>query len=410
MCYAVQLAYDDASDPVYNNGWQEGDDGGTGILGPWNFDGTFRRNPIAGEDDIPDDGNQQAMDNGLKAGTTGSSPYNDLGRAWTMFNLRGPIPGPPAENDTDIAEAGRAINGNLQVGSTIKIVIDNPTEQAFWRGWTIRLNKGGANGCYAGDNCSTPVFEPDPDGDPETNDADPDTLIHTRMSIGTFEYFNYGRWYANHTDDDPDELPDTSPDLFTNETNEGMRIEFTLTGTDTFDLRMIPLDNPSNAYEALNRTMNDLDPDGEGGADPIPSGLPIDWIEFEFYNSDSDFYPAVVAPPGVHADYNKNGFADAADYVIWKKMNGTGFNLDNEVPNTSAGIVNDLDYAEWKERFGNETATTDFYIRSIEIIGPGDSSSTVPEPGTFVFLVAGAAGLASLAPRRRRFGANELTN
>ena len=36
MCYAVQLAYDDASDSVYADGWQAGDNGGSGFE-PWDF-------------------------------------------------------------------------------------------------------------------------------------------------------------------------------------------------------------------------------------------------------------------------------------------------------------------------------------------------------------------------------------
>jgi hypothetical protein len=163
MCYAVQLAYDDASDAVYNNGWQEGDDGGTGILAAWNFDGTFTKNPSPPPNDLPDDPNQQAMDDGGGSGFTGSSPYNNIGKAWTLFNPKGPN-GPlspnnlPSNPNTDIAQAGRAIIGNLPVGSTLKMVIDNPAERPFYRGWTIKLNSGaGANGCYAGDNCTTPV-------------------------------------------------------------------------------------------------------------------------------------------------------------------------------------------------------------------------------------------------------------
>jgi hypothetical protein len=394
VCYAQQ-AYDDASDPIYNNGWQEGDDGGTGSWGPWNFDGTFRRNPIPGEDDLPDDGNQQAMDLGTNTGAANSSPYNNIGEAWTMFNLRGPIPGPPPEpNDTDIAQAGRAIIGEngLQVGSTLKIVVDNPTEESFYRGWTIRLNNGGANGCYAGDNCTTPIYEPE---------DDPDHLITTRMAIGTFEYYSYGRWYAGHTDEEGD--PDTGPDLYNTQTDRGLQIEFTLTDINTFNLKMIPLDDPDNYYEALNRTMNDLDDDGpDGPLPPYPSGLPIDWIEFEFYNTDSDTYPAIVQPGPVQADYSNNGFVDAADYVGWRKMNGTGFDLLNEVPGATPGNVTDLDYDKWREHFADEFRTTDFYIRSMEIVDPGGSSSGVPEPSTFVYLVAGAAGLASQLRRKNR--------
>src|SRR5262245_21002438 len=71
--YAVQLAYDNADDPVYANGWQEGDDGGTNFTA-WNFDGTYASTV------------QQRIDNGVGSGALGSSPFNDVGRAWSQYN------------------------------------------------------------------------------------------------------------------------------------------------------------------------------------------------------------------------------------------------------------------------------------------------------------------------------------
>src|SRR6476659_11148969 len=116
MCYAVQLAYDSAVDVVYDNGWQAGDNGGFGF-GPWNFDGTFTNNPIGGPD-LPDQGNQQAMDDGLKSGTQTSSPYNDVGRSWTMFNKKGRGQGPAnGDEGTELAQAGRHFSP-LQPGQT----------------------------------------------------------------------------------------------------------------------------------------------------------------------------------------------------------------------------------------------------------------------------------------------------
>jgi hypothetical protein len=392
MCYAVQLAYDDASHSVYNDGWQAGDDGGTGIFGAWNFDGTYTTipNPNPPPDTIhdPNPGDQQAMDNGLRTGVTGSSPYNNIGKAWTIFNPNAVNPNgapdnPPSEL-TDIARVGRSIVGGLPVGATIKMVIDNPTEQSFFRGWAIKLNNGGANVCYAGDNCSTPEYEPDLGTG----------LIKTRMAIGMFQYSPpNGRWYANWTDDDPDNPPYTGPPLFDTDTDAGMQIEFTLTSADTFDLRMIPLDNPANAFESLGRTIED-------GPKMTPTGLPIDWIQLEFFNTDSDFYPTMVPPdPDLPGDYNANGTVDAADYVVWRKHNGTNFLLPNEVE--SPGMVDEADYMAWRELFGSITArATDFYIRSMEITTP-DGGAAIPEPSTFVYMVVGA-GLAFHGARRRR--------
>ena len=84
MCYAAQLAYDSARGyTIYDDGWQAGDNGGFGF-GPWNFDGTYNTLPPG----------QEAMDDGLKMGTQTSTLFNDLGRAWTMYNPVGRPVGP----------------------------------------------------------------------------------------------------------------------------------------------------------------------------------------------------------------------------------------------------------------------------------------------------------------------------
>jgi hypothetical protein len=360
MCYALQLGYDDASDAAYNDGWQAGDDGGTGILGAWDFSGTYNTPPPG----------QQGLDDGLKTVAGNSSPYNDIGRAWTVFNANasnvttampsGTTIGPdnPPSTGTDISQPGRAIIGGLPVGATLKMVIDNPTERRYYRGWTIKLNNGGASGCFNGDNCTTPNYDPG--------------SITKRMGIGTFEYFTYGKWYADWTGG--------GPPLFDTDTDAGMRIEFTLTAIDTFNLSMIPLDNPGNTY-TTSGTMTD------------GTGKTIDWIEFEFYNTDSDYYPQIAPGDPVPGDYNSNGRVDAADYVLWRK----GGPLANEVD--TPGTVNAADYTEWRARFGNfsvgDVRATDFYVRSIEIVdgaGSGGGNGAVPEPGTFTYLVIGTAG------------------
>src|SRR5262245_23071121 len=182
MTYAATIAFDTATDPAYDDGWQAGDNGGFGF-GPWDFTGTYNT-PVG-----------QTMD-------MFSAP-NDLGRAWTLFNADAP-PGPGT--GTDIAQAGRKINGGgLAVGDTIHVVVDNPTERRFFRGYTVRFNTGGGNTVYAG----TPV---------------------SRMAVGTFEYFTNGQWYATGTGG--------NPTLFDLDTDHGMRIDLTLTGVNTFHLEM----------------------------------------------------------------------------------------------------------------------------------------------------------------------------
>jgi hypothetical protein len=387
MCYAVQLAYDDASDSVYNDGWQEGDDGdGTGGFGPWNFDGTY--NTL--------DPGQQAMDDGLKTGTQTSMPFNDIGEAWVLYNPvgrpRGTSNGPVG---TDIARVGRSFP-ELQIGQTLSVVVDNPSESFYFRGHTIRLNTGAnANGCYNGDNCTTPAYDPG--------------AVDAVIAMGTFAYTDYGKWYEQ-------DALDPSDDLWDYQTNNGVKIEFTLHEPDVdgnnYTYKMTPLDNPGLAV-----TVSAM-------ADTI-SG--IDWIQFDFYNTDSDTYPGLACtpgpacvfsdedafsgstpltgnlrptdyyirsieistpdPPGLPGDFNQNGKVDAADYVIWRKNTGNA-----ALPNDNGLTTQAARFDLWRGNFGNMTM-------------PGGGSAgvgAVPEPGTFVYLVAGALGLGSLSLRGSR--------
>ena len=192
MTYAATMAFDTATDAAYDDGWQAGDNGGFGF-GAWDFTGTYNT-PVGQTMDI-------------------FSHPNDLGRAWTLFNADAP-PGPGT--GTDIAQAGRRIPGGLKAGDTLHVVIDNPTERRFFRGYTVRFNTGGGNTVFAG----TP--------------AKP----HGRRFVRARRHA--GDWYATGTGGDPT--------LFDTDTNHGMRIDFTLTGVNTFNLKMTPLNNPAIAY------------------------------------------------------------------------------------------------------------------------------------------------------------------
>jgi hypothetical protein len=303
---------------------------------------------------------QQAIDDGLKTSVQGSSQFNDIGRAWTMFNPdgknAGTTNGPTA--GTDISRAGRSLPP-MQVGQTLTVVLDNPIQRFFYRGYNVKLNTGGGNTC-----------------DPSICTTGAQVLA----GVGTFEYFDYGSWDGTT--------------LFDTDTDSGVRIEFTLSTATTYDLKMTPLDNPAGAYTET--------------AIPLNGPGTIDWIEFQFYNTDSDFYPTKItspqatdyyirsiditgtAPPGVAGDYNNNGVVDAADYVVWRK----GGTLQNEVDNP--GTVNAADYAAWRARFGNSAGG-----------GTGLSGTAVPEPSTFVLLVMSAIGISSLVLRRKPFNVSE---
>jgi len=207
---AGQLAADYATDPTYAGGWSAGQNGGYGFT-PWTFAGTTGSAV------------QQTMNS--------SSPFNQLGLAWTLYNPLGSPAG------TDLANAGRGF-APLQVGQTFETVIDNPTQRAFYRGYTIRLGSGA-------DNTAT-----------------------ERFAAYTFEYFSYGRWFTGTG------TGNNATSLFDTDTAAGgMRLDFTLTGADSYHLTMTPLANPGSAYS-------------ENGT--LKNTGPVDWVLFQFYNTQSD--------------------------------------------------------------------------------------------------------------------------
>ena len=98
------------------------------------------------------------------------------------------------------------------------------------------------------------------------------------------------------------------------------------------------------------------------------------------------------------ADYNNDGFVNAADYTVWRNTVGstTVFDADGSGPSGVPDQVIDMfDYQFWKDHYG-ETV-------------PGSGAVTgnldVPEPATAWLLVFGAI----LTFRRARFGSTEIS-
>lgn len=103
------------------------------------------------------------------------------------------------------------------------------------------------------------------------------------------------------------------------------------------------------------------DPTAVGGISTIPlydqRGMPFERIVDG--NGDSIVridigaieFKAMPAPcpPG---DYNDNGLADTADYVIWRKLLGTINQLANEDPTATPGVITNEDYVVWCTNYG----------------------------------------------------------
>jgi len=335
----AQVAFDSADDVAYANGWQEGDDGGSGSFGPWVFDGTYASAV------------QQRMDDGLNGGSAGSSTFNNLGKAWSLFN--------PAAGD--FARAGRSMSP-LAVGQTVRIVFDNPTVRQLFRGYSVKFNTGGGNLCSGG-GCT------------------PGTSPTLKYKIERLENFNNGQW------------ADTAGPfaLFDTDTDRGARIDFTLSSATTYEMKMTPLDNPAGAVVTNGSLSN-------------PSAAsPINWIEFQFFNtpsaagSDTDFFiksmQILAAPPAVPGDYSRNGTVDAADYVVWRERLGTTFQLPNEVAGSTPGLVTDEDFTAWKARFGRTSGAG---------TGSAQTATAVPEARTLAYLIAALVCTHAAVVRRFR--------
>lgn len=122
-------------------------------------------------------------------------------------------------------------------------------------------------------------------------------------------------------------------------------------------------------------------------------------------------------------DYNNDGVINGADYVIWRKNQGTSNVLKND---GIGGTVDIPQYAEWRAQYGNAKTTGlvgSFYVGyrenildslgtftnarppTFDMIGGSGSGSlvgAVPEPGTIGLALIGMFSV--LARRRSRIG------
>jgi hypothetical protein len=261
-CAQTFIAADYATNATYAADWSAGQNGGYGF-GPWSMNGTEATSP-----------NEHAMDR--------TSSYDPFGVAWALFNPEGSAPSsgfpdnspgtcanPPT--GTDISRAGRALpNGGLQPGQRFSTVIANPTDRRFYRGYTIVLSTGSDNIAY------------DKQG--------------SQVEVGTFEYFTYGKWYT------PQSYPTGGTSLFDTDTStNGMQLDVTMTSTNAYQLVMMPLGHPELAWS-------------EHGT--LKTNGPINWVTYQLYNTDSNFYP-----PGCPCGPDRTDFYIKSMTVSWLALN-----------------------------------------------------------------------------------------
>ena len=303
------IAADYATNSIYAPGWTEvfgpndrGQNGGYGF-GPWSM-----WHQVG-----PNHTNLTAMDR--------TSPYDPFQTAWTLCNPY-------------LSQAGRAlpngevwdpVNGyyapgaGLQIGETFTTVISNPTDRAPYGGYTVSLQNWPEN---------------------RVNNHSEDVA-----AVGTFEYYgSLGRWYTPATYADYSSRPFADLDTTTN----GMQIDITVTGTNTYHLVLTPLGNPTNAFS-------------EEGTFAHPG--PIVWVTYELYNTDSNFYP-----PG--GDYSGCGGPDRTDFYI-KSMTVSGVTLNIQQVGTDVLL-------SWMG------ALTNFALVSSSNLGPSAVWNPVSPPPSIV--------------------------
>jgi cyclophilin family peptidyl-prolyl cis-trans isomerase len=103
--------------------------------------------------------------------------------------------------------------------------------------------------------------------------------------------------------------------------------------------------------------------------------------------------PTAITLSVALADFNRDGVADAADYVLWRKYNNTSVTAWTGADANGDGLVNNADLDVWRANLGNIRGTTGG--------GAGAVASMVPEPASaFLLLIC---GVFAASVRARRF-------
>jgi hypothetical protein len=294
------------------------DNGGTGFL-PWNFAGGFH---------YPEMSPYGRLNHFIDGIDFPHSAFNNLGAtAFGLTNANLAFGG-------STARATRVFASPLQVGSSVSIDFDNPLLQPFApfasAGFGIRLNSGGGPVTQSGSE---------------------------RLGFFTTSGFNDDNWSTT------DAAGFTNLGLSPSQTTSGAKYVFTLTGVETYELRILPL---AGGAPIASRTGS-LNNAGSGLIDSIEivmfengsgSGLPgvgsVATGEREFF-----FNNLSVTNATKTGDFDSNGVVDGEDFLIWQRQFGTN---RPEADGNSDGFVDGLDLGVWEAAFGTSVSTTSFAV------------------------------------------------
>jgi GH25 family lysozyme M1 (1,4-beta-N-acetylmuramidase) len=143
---------------------------------------------------------------------------------------------------------------------------------------------------------------------------------------------------------------------------------------------------------------------------PLASDTPL-WGEWQFWQwsdswsvpgiagaVDGDLFNGSAAELGqltfgkdgaIPGDFDRSGTVDAADYVVWKKLNGRVVPIYRSADANGDARVNGGDLSLWRANFGRSASG-------------GGGSVAAPEPGSLVIALLVAGGTISTVSRRRR--------
>jgi hypothetical protein len=229
-------------------------------------------------------------------------------------------------NQTDTSEVRRSFGSPLVAGQTLSLDVDgsalNTSAQIFSIGNTLDLY--GTNGSK-------------------------------RFSLFTNNGYHNSNWTATGNLDTG--IPADS----------AFHIDFTLATADSYDLVLSPIGGGAPLFSRLGVPL-------EG-----TTGVAISRLRLSTYGTGSSFDGSkefffnnlALADTVGTADYNKNGFVDAADYVVWR----------NSEMGPDAGIL-------WRATFGNAVG------------GSSLSAASLPEPSSL--FTAGSVLAAAVIRMRRR--------
>ena len=100
-------------------------------------------------------------------------------------------------------------------------------------------------------------------------------------------------------------------------------------------------------------------------------------LEFQIFGAPDELIGVVTYGPVLAGDFNRDGAVDAADYVVWRKMDGQQVTRGVGADGNGDGSVDKYDFAVWQANFGNTLGGG----------ASGTDGGSVPEPNSILLVI-----------------------